>query len=182
MTVLRIDASARATGSSSRTLADAVESLIDDGEIVRRDLARDPLGQIDAHWAAARLVDPADRTPDQHDALAQSDLLIEELQAADTVLISSPVYNFGLPAALKAWIDLVARPKVTFAYTSDGPRGLLEGKRAIVVMASGGTKIDGPGDFATPHLRHVLGFLGITDVTVVSSEDDLAQLAPRSAA
>ena len=82
-----------------------------------------------------------------------------------------PVYNFGMPAALKAWIDLVARPRVTFAYTEGGPVGLLEGKQAIVAVASGGTQIDSAGDFATPHLRHVLRFIGISDVTVFNAKD-----------
>ena len=88
-----------------------------------------------------------------------------------------PVYNFGMPAALKAWIDLVARPKITFAYTEGGPVGLLEGKRAIVAVASGGTQIGGAGDFATPHLRHVLNFIGISDTTIVNARDVTAARA-----
>ena len=182
MTLLRIDASARTEGSVSRALADQAQLALADGDVLRRDLAGTPLPQIDAFWAAARLVAAEDRSADEAAALSLSDDLVAELQAADTVLISSPVYNFGLPAALKAWIDLVARPKVTFAYTADGPVGLLSGKRAVIVMASGGTQIEGPGDFATPHLRHVLAFLGITDVTVVASEADLQKLAHRDAA
>jgi FMN-dependent NADH-azoreductase len=103
--------------------------------------------------------------------LALSDTLIEELEAADTIVIGMPIYNFGMPAALKAWIDLMARPKVTFAYTESGPVGLLNDKRAIVAVASGGVPVDSPADFATPHLRQVLRFVGIDDITVHAAKD-----------
>lgn len=182
MSLLRIDSSARKTGSVSRALADKVEAALATGPVTHRDLSRDPLPQIDAHWAAARLVEPEARTPEQADALALSDALVDELKAADTIVISAPIYNFGIPASLKAWIDLVARPRVTFSYSEGGPVGHLTGKRAVLVMASGGVPIGSQMDYATPHLRHVLGFLGISDVTVVSSEDDIAGLtAPRAA-
>lgn len=177
MKLLRIDASARISGSSSRAIADAAEAALQPAAVERRDLSASPLPQIDAHWAAARLKAPEDRAPEDADALALSDALINELQEADTVLISSPVYNFGIPAALKAWVDLVARPKVTFAYTSDGPKGLLSGKRAVLAMASGGTTIEGAGDFATPYMRHVLGFIGIDDVTVLTDSKALGALS-----
>ena len=93
-----------------------------------------------------------------------------ELKAADVVVIGMPVYNFGIPAALKAWVDLIARARVTFRYAESGPEGLLTGKRAIVVAASGGTPVDSEIDFATPYLRHALGFVGITDVEVVAAD------------
>jgi FMN-dependent NADH-azoreductase len=88
-----------------------------------------------------------------------------------------PMYNFGMPAALKAWIDLIARPKVTFAYTEGGPVGLLEGKRAIVAVASGGVPVGAPIDFATPHLQQVLKFVGIDDITVHTAKDLVTDLA-----
>jgi FMN-dependent NADH-azoreductase len=99
-----------------------------------------------------------------------SDALVAELQAADEIVIAVPVYNFSVPAALKAWIDMVARARVTFRYTEDGPVGLLTGKRAWVIVGSGGTELDGPVDFATAWLRHVLGFLGIDDVRVIAAD------------
>jgi FMN-dependent NADH-azoreductase len=99
-----------------------------------------------------------------------SDRLIAELKAADTIVIGMPIYNFGMPASLKAWIDLVARSGVTFRYGEDGPVGLLEGKRAVVAVASGGTRVGSDIDFATGHLRHVLGFMGITDVELVAAD------------
>ncbi len=86
------------------------------------------------------------------------------MQAADTLVIGLPIYNFGVPAALKAWVDQVARAGVTFRYTETGPKGLLTGKRAIIAVASGGTEAGSDVDFATGYIRHVLGFIGITDV------------------
>ncbi len=182
MTLLRIDASVRTDGSLSRARADLAEAALSPASVTRRDLAAEALPQIDAVWAEARLRVPADLGDDERAALALSDELIAELRAADTILISTPVYNFGVPASLKAWMDLVARPKVTFAYTEGGPVGLLEGKRAIISIASGGTEIDGTMDYATPHLRHFLGFLGITDVTVLAADADVAALAAPAAA
>ena len=94
----------------------------------------------------------------------------DEIKAADVVLIGLPIYNFGVPAALKAWIDLVARAGVTFRYTESGPVGLLAGKRAIVTVASGGTEAGSDIDFATPYIRHALKFIGITDVLFVKAD------------
>ena len=95
--------------------------------------------------------------------------MVEEIEAADTLVIGVPIYNFGVPAALKAWIDQVARAKRTFKYTSEGPVGLLEGKTAWLVIASGGTASGSEIDFATNYMRHVLGFIGITDVHVLDA-------------
>lgn len=189
-TLLRIDASARNANSSTRRLADAVIDRLAPATVVSRDLGQG-LPQIDAAWIDANFTPDEDRTDAQTDTLALSDALVAELKAADVLVISAPIYNFGVPAALKAWIDLVARARVTFRYTEDGPKGLLDGKRAILVVGSGGTEVDGPIDFATPYLRHVLGFIGIHDVQVVRSDrqmvdadaavarasDDIANLA-----
>jgi FMN-dependent NADH-azoreductase len=99
-----------------------------------------------------------------------SDELVAELKSADAVVIATPIYNFSVPAPLKAWIDLIARPRVTFRYTPKGPVGLLQGKRAYVAIASGGTPIGGELDFASTYLRHMLGFIGITDVTIIGAD------------
>ena len=109
--------------------------------------------------------------------MALADRLIGEIAEADTLLITLPIHNFGLPTALKAWIDLIAVPRVTFRYTEGGPVGLMTGKKAIVVVASGGTKVGSPIDFATPHLRHVLKFIGITDVEIRTAAEILDPLA-----
>ena len=168
-TVLRIDASARSEDSTSRALADAVIARLSPASTVTRDLSRG-LPQIDADWLAASFTPEDDRTPEQVQALALSDRLVAELKAADTLVIATPIYNFGIPAPLKAWVDLIARARVTFRYTEAGPEGLLHGKTAVLVVTSGGTEVDSPIDFATPYLRQVLKFVGITDVSVVRSD------------
>ncbi|WP_374764921.1 FMN-dependent NADH-azoreductase [Yunchengibacter salinarum] len=183
-TVLHLDSSARASGSTTRALtgryvkrlqATARDSGAPVPDIIVRDLAATPIPQITEDWVAANFTPAAERDAAQNAALALSDGLIEEMQRADTLLIGLPVYNFALPAALKAWIDQVARVGVTFRYTENGPEGLLTGKRAIVAMASGGTRLDSEIDFATGYLRHILGFMGITDVTFIAADAQMSR-------
>jgi len=168
-TILRIDASARKNGSISRDLADQVIARLAPQTTLTRDLTK-ALPQIDEAWIGANFTPAEARTEDQQATLALSDSLVAELQAADTIVISTPIYNFGVPSALKAWIDLVARAGLTFRYTDTGPKGLLEGKRAIITVASGGTEVNSPIDFATGYLQHVLGFIGIHDVEIVAAD------------
>lgn len=172
--ILRIDASMRRTGSNTRALADRVIERLTErdpaAKVTVRDLAANPLPFIDEAWIGANFTDPAARTEDQQAALARSDALVAELRAADTIVIGVPVYNFGIPAALKAWIDLIARARETFRYTEAGPEGLLKDKRAILVVASGGTKAGSEIDFATGYMRHILGFVGITQVELVAAD------------
>ena len=169
-TVLRIDASARREGSVSRDLTTKIIDRLGAADVTTRDLALTPVPQIDETWVGANFTPAEDRTDAQRETLALSDDLIAEIQAADTIVIGLPIYNFGVPAALKAWIDHVARAGVTFKYSEYGPKGLLEGKRAIVAVASGGTEAGSEIDFATGYIRHVLGFIGITDVTLVTAD------------
>jgi len=176
-TILHINASGTIDGSFSRAATTGLIADLNPTRVITRDLAATPLPQIDHAWINARLVPEDDQSPDNQAILALSDVLVAELQAADIVVIGMPIYNFGMPAALKAWVDLIARPKVTFAYTADGPIGLLEGKRAIVAVASGGVPVDSTLDFATPHLRQVLGFVGITDVDVHAAKELVDQAA-----
>ena len=176
-TVLHIDASANLDSSTSRAASGQLVSDLAPTRVIRRDVAATPLQHIDGAWAAARLGAADEASDDDRARLALSDSLVRELQDADVVVIGLPVYNFGMPASLKAWVDLVARPKVTFQYGPYGPEGLLQGKRAIIAMASGGTSIDSPGDFASTHLTHVLKFLGIEDVTVVNAAEVVAAQA-----
>ncbi len=171
--VLKIDASARHDGSVSRQLSDDIVARLKAADssvsVVERDLAGGaPF--VDAEWIGANFTSEESRSEDQKAKLAKSDALIDELLAADVIVLGAPIYNFGVPAALKAWIDQVARARKTFKYTEKGPVGLLEKKRAIVAIASGGTEAGSPIDFATPYLRHVLGFLGITDVKFVAAD------------
>ena len=176
-TVLHIDASGRLETSVSRMASAKLVADLNAETIIYRDVGANPLPQIDDAWIAARLVPASEQSDADRASLALSDTLVAELQAADTVVIGMPMYNFGMPAALKAWVDLVCRPKQTFAYMPGGPVGLLDGKRAIVTVASGGVPVESPADFATPHLLEVLRFIGITDVTVLPAKDVVAAQA-----
>ena len=170
MSVLRIDSSANTQDSVTRSLTDQIVAQLDDDNVVVRDLAAEALPQITAAWAKARVAAAAERTAEQVEVLKLSDTLVAELEAADSIVIGLPMYNFSVPASLKAWIDLIARVGVTFRYTENGPEGLLKGKRAIIAMASGGVPAGSDADFASGYLRFVLGFVGITDVTVVAAD------------
>ena len=167
-TILHIDASARLADSVSRQLSSRIVERLG-GDVIRRDLAQ-PLPLITQDWVTANFTPPEDRSTAQRDTLALSDRLVDELHAARTIVIGTPIYNFGVPAALKAWIDLVARAGLTFRYSDTGPVGLLTGKRAIIAIASGGTAVGSEIDFASGYLRHMLGFLGITEVEVVAAD------------
>ncbi len=175
--VLHINASGAMTGSLSRAATAQLIAEMGPVDVITRDLAATPLPLIDETWINARMVPETDRTDNERASLALSDELIKELMAADVIVIGMPMYNFGMPASLKAWIDLIARPKVTFAYTENGPVGLLEGKRAVVAVAAGGVPVDSEMDHATPHLRQVLRFIGITDITVHKANDMVAKAA-----
>ncbi|WP_192965273.1 FMN-dependent NADH-azoreductase [Phycobacter azelaicus] len=183
-TVLHIDSSARRTGSVSRDLTAQIVERLGAAEVIRRDLAT-PLPLLDETWINANFTPADQRSDEQTQLLAQSDALVEELKAADTLVIGAPIYNFSVPAGLKAWIDLVARVGLTFTYTDQGPVGLLEGKRAIIAVASGGTEAGSAIDFATGYLRHMLGFMGITEVEIVAADtlaiDEGAALAKAKA-
>lgn len=174
--ILHIDASARQAGSVSRDLTQhLVDALSDSGtEVTKREIGLSPLPLITETWVGANFTPEEDRSDDQKHVLELSDTLIAELEAADTLVLGVPIYNFGVPAALKAWVDLIARVRKTFKYTENGPVGLLEGKKAYVVIASGGTQSGSEIDFATPYVRHVLGFVGIHDVSIIAADQLMA--------
>lgn len=138
--------------------------------VATRDLAANDLPYVSAERFGANLTPAADRTPEQAELAAIADTLIAELQAADTIVLASPIYNFGPPASLKAWADLVARAGTTFRYTATGPEGLLTGKKAYLAIASGGTPVGAEFDFMSRWLFFFLGFLGITDVEVIAAD------------
>lgn len=172
--ILYLTASIRSdTDSISRGLG---QSIVDGlaaksgASITTRDIAAETLPFVSAERFGANLTAPADRTPEQADLAAIADALIAELQAADTIVIASPVYNFGPPASLKAWADLVARAGTTFHYTATGPEGLLTGKKAYLAIASGGTPVGSDFDFMSRWLTFFLGFLGITNIAAVAAD------------
>ena len=171
--ILEVSASRRAQDSVSRTLSNdvlnALRQRFGETSLVRRDLA-DGLPFVDAGWIEATFTPEEQRSERHREALALSDELVAELQAADTIVITAPMYNFGIPAVLKAWIDLVARARLTFRYTENGPEGLLKGKQAYVVVTTGGVPIGSPVDFVTPYLKQALSFVGIDDVEIIAAE------------
>jgi FMN-dependent NADH-azoreductase len=178
-TILRIDSSARHTDSVSREL---VSRLIDrvpgDLTIIDRDLSHGvPLLSEDT---LAAMWTPADQRSDDHTAeLAVADEYITELMDADAIVIGLPIYNFGPPAAMKAWADLVARAGTTFRYTETGPEGLVADKPVYIVVASGGVPVGSPMDLASTWLTTFLGFLGLSNVTVIAA--DQLNVDPESA-
>jgi len=184
-TILKIDASARKEGSMTRELADELVARLVEGrpedKVITRDVAAG-LPFLDEAWIGANFTDAAERSDEQKQKLALSDTLIEELRSADVLVIGVPIYNFGVPATLKAWIDHIARARETFRYSEAGPVGLLEGKKAFVIVASGGTKAGSEIDFATGYIKHVLGFVGITDVTLIAADQLMENAADKRAA
>jgi FMN-dependent NADH-azoreductase len=171
--LLYITTSINGTGGVSRGFGDTLAHGLAakaGASVTTRDLAANDLPFISAERFGANLTPAADRTAEQAELAAIADTLIAELQAADTIVIASPVYNFGPPATLKAWADLVARAGTTFRYTATGPEGLLTGKRAYLAIASGGTPVGSDFDFMSRWLTFFLGFLGISDVTIIAAD------------
>ena len=174
-TILVINSSILGNGSASREVVDyTVERLRQiepRARIIERNLGAEPIPHLsEANWAGIR-AQPT--TAVEHQARELSDQLLEELRAADTLVIGAPMYNFSIPTALRAWFDHVLRAGETFRYTSAGPQGLLSGKKVIVVESSGGLYSEGPAqvlDFQEPYLRQLLSFMGLTEVDFVHLE------------
>ncbi len=169
--ILHIDASGRGKPSVSRQLSNEIVQKIsnDQSKVTYRDVSQG-LSFVDEQMIGAYYTQKKERSEEQNQAIALSDTIVEELMAADTVVIGMPIYNFSMPAGFKTWSDLAARVGETFKYTENGPVGLLEGKNAYVAVASGGTKVGSEIDFLTPWLRHFLGFIGISNVEIVQAE------------
>jgi len=175
--LLHIDSSARYTGSLTRQLSAAYaeqwQAKNPGGKIIRRDLASQTLPHITEAMIGAYFTPADQRSAEQQAIIAESDKLVDELVAADTVVIGVPMYNFAPPSAFKAWVDHISRVGRTFSYGANGPTGLLTGKRAIVILSSGGVYSEGPAqplDFNGTYIRSVMGFLGITDVELIVAE------------
>jgi FMN-dependent NADH-azoreductase len=172
--LLHIDSSPRTTHSGSRLLSrefvDAYVQAFPGTSVTYRDLAARSPSLVDEAWITANFTPPELRTPAMRAALAASDVLIDELLAADLVVIGAPMHNFGVCTLLKCYIDQVARVGRTFEFTPSGPRGLIPDKR-VVVFTTRGSDYSGPMavlDFQEPYLRTLLSFLGLADVTFVS--------------
>lgn len=174
MNILQINSSSRPDAShSSRLAASIVERLRGhqlDATVTVRDLGRNPLGELDEPALQALFTPFDQRTAEQAARVAVDDAVIAEIQAADVLVLGVPMYNFGVPAQLKNWIDAIARAKVTFTYSEKGPVGLLTGKKVYVALTRGGLYRNTPADTQVPYLKTVLAFLGMTDVQFVYAE------------
>lgn len=174
MNILQINSSARIENSQSTHLAQSlVERVRADhpaATLTVRDLSRTPHPQLD-EAALQALFTPADKRTAEHAArVAMDDILIAEILAADVVVLGVPMYNFGVPAQLKNWIDAISRAQVTFRYTANGPEGLLKDKKVYVALTRGGKYRNTPSDTQVPYLKTIFAFLGMTDVQFVYAE------------
>ena len=174
MKVLHISSSLFGENGNSSALAqhflDSIKLTHPAADITVRDLAQHPVPHLDADTFKANITAASERSEQQQKLAQLSDTLIEELLNADVLVLSVPMYNFGIPSTLKAWIDQVARAGTTFKYTQNGPVGLVENKKAYVLGARGGAYAGTPADTQTPFLKTFLGFIGITDVEFVFAE------------
>jgi len=178
MNILQINSSARAfangQGSQSTRLASELVETLRAGDaaatLVLRDLTATPHPALDEATLGALFTPAEARTPEQHARVALDQVLIDEVRAADVIVIGVPMINFGISSQLKNWIDAIAKAGITFKYTATGPVGLLEGKKVYAVLTRGGVYRDQPHDTQVPYLRQTLGFLGIKDVEFIYAE------------
>ncbi|PSH64085.1 MULTISPECIES: FMN-dependent NADH-azoreductase [Phyllobacterium] len=175
--ILLVTSSPRGAASHSTRvateLAQKLQAKTPGAKIVTRDLANNPLPHIDADYTSGIYTPAESRSAQQQSVVGVSDAIVDELFAADAVVIATGLINFNISSTLKSWIDHIARAGKTFSYGADGPKGLVTGKKVYVVIASGGVYSSGPAasfDHATPYLKATLGFLGMTDVEVVRIE------------
>ncbi|MCU1254091.1 MAG: FMN-dependent NADH-azoreductase [Candidatus Angelobacter sp.] len=177
MKLLQIDSSARASSVTRRLTAKFAEEWRKnhpDGEVIQRDLSATAIPLITDDWSGTYL-EGSKLTAAQRAYLSTSDELIEELKAADTVVIGAPMYNFAIPSSLKAWIDQIVRMGKTFTSGPNGPQGVLQKKKVVIITSRGGAYGKGTAteafDFQEPYLRHILSFIGLTDVTFIHAEN-----------
>ncbi|MTH78724.1 FMN-dependent NADH-azoreductase [Paracoccus aestuariivivens] len=173
MNILHIDSAITGDASVSRQLTAKIVAKLTadqpDAAVTYRDLAKG-VPAIDNDWFHAVRLSPENPTAEQQALIDISNAYLNEVQAADVLVIGLPIYNFTLTAQLKNWFDQIARAGLSFRYTAEGPEGLLKGKRAIIAYTAAGTPFGSELDFASGYLRHILGFLGITDVEFVPAD------------
>ena len=163
MSILHIDSSTRLTDSNTRIIGQYLVNALNTN-IVHRDLAANPLPAISAQDLMGVHGSSDEKRPSLQTQLALSDQLIQELRDADTLVIGAPMYNFGIAASLKQWIDAICRAGVSFKYSNQGPVGLMNIKRAFIITASGGTPIGSNMDFVSDYLAHICTFIGVEEV------------------
>jgi FMN-dependent NADH-azoreductase len=177
MTLLHIQVSPRAQDSASRNvssyLVEKFKAKTPNAKIITRDLDANPLPHLSGTAVGAAFTPPEARTAEQKEAIKLSDTLVSELLSSDVLVISSPMWNFGMPSVLKAWIDHIVRAGVTFSFSPEGLKGLVTGKKAYIVISSG--SVFSEGAFASydqfvPSIKTALGFIGLTDVEILRVE------------
>jgi FMN-dependent NADH-azoreductase len=168
MSILHIDSSARLTGSNSRIIGQYLVNELNT-KVVHRDLAVNPLPAISAQDLMGVHGSSDEQRSSLQTHLALSEQLIQELKDADTLIIGAAMYNFGIPASLKHWIDAICRAGVSFKYTAQGPVGLLNIKRAFIITATGGTPVGSKMDFASDYLAHICNFIGVKEVVHIDA-------------
>lgn len=175
--VLVVTSSPRGEASQSSRVANDLaakfQAAIPGSTITVRDLVKNPLPHIEPEFTSGIYTPAEARTPEQAKVVSVSDEAVDEILAADHIILATGLINFSISSNLKAWIDHVARAGRTFAYSENGPEGLVKGKKAYIVLASGGIYSEGPAavmDFAVPYLKGVLGFMGVSDVEVIRVE------------
>ncbi|MBL6931640.1 MAG: NAD(P)H-dependent oxidoreductase [Rhodospirillales bacterium] len=175
--LLAITSSPNPQGVTSGLIESFVETFkyaLPEANAVRRDVGLTPPPHLDGATIGAYYTAPDALDDSAKELLALSDTIVGEVEAADIIVIAAPMHNFGLPSGLKAWVDHVARVGRTFAYTEEGPRGLLKDKKVFVLGARGGNYSEtSPAhamDFVTPYLKTVLGFIGLDDITFINAE------------
>lgn len=171
--ILRVDASASVSSSNSKKLGDELitrlQSRYAATTVQQRDLNRD-IYFVDESWVGANFTPADQRSDEQKQRLAFSDQLIDEVMQADHIVLTTPMYNFGIPATLKAWIDLICRAGVTFHYTSDGPVGLVRDKQVDVIITTGGVPLGSAVDFVSDYLKQVFRFIGIEGINIIAAD------------
>jgi len=176
-TLLHIDSSPlygrSVTRELTNTFATQWKSSHPGGAVIDRDLTATPIAPINAEWVGAAYTPEESRTPQQKELLSLSDKLLSELEQAEEYVIGVPMHNFSVPSVLKLWIDQIARVGKTFSYANGTPKGLITGKKATFIIATGGiydaqTRM-ASFNFVEPYLRSVFGFLGVTDATILTT-------------
>jgi FMN-dependent NADH-azoreductase len=177
MQILQIISSARGAESYSTRLSEGIIAKLvaahPGSTVVVRNVATQPFPHLEEAHLQAYFTPAEGRSAEQQEAVRHSDEAIAQVMAADVLVIGVPFYNFSIASSLKSWLDHLTRAGLTFRYTPTGPEGLIQGKKVYLAVASGGIYSEGPQqpyDFATPYLRWMLGFLGLTDVTVARAE------------
>lgn len=177
MNILQIDAGLFAEQSVSRNLSKKIVTRLQeqnpDAQVILRDLIANPINHLDGEIIMAGGTEAAQRSERQQAELAITETLLDEVFNADVLVIGAPLYNFSIPSQLKAWVDRIAQAGRTFRYTENGPEGLLKGKRVIIASARGGVYSEGAAasmEHQESYLKTLLGFIGITDITIIRAE------------